>query len=199
MLRETDTERQRDSFGLGNNYTYIQHIQTTTKQQQKVVGGVLKELLRIQTRIRIHRLHTEKSSLIWYYFKAACNSTRWQRTKVGKAFCLARAYRLHSPPHNNERKKWSREKNKPEREWERERGEREKARGKSETDSCGMFELVNCFALVCNIKNRMQSMKWMSEKSVEEEGRRGGVKRKLQKSQIPPLKYICTYYKSWSI
>lgn len=56
-----------------------------------------------------------------------------------------------------------------------------------------MFEFVNCFALVCNItKNRMQSMKWMSEKRVEEEGRRSRVKRKLQKSQIPPLKYIHT-------
>lgn len=37
MLRQTETDRQRDSFGLGNNYTYIQYIQTTTKQQQKVV------------------------------------------------------------------------------------------------------------------------------------------------------------------
>lgn len=52
MLRQTETDRQiqRDSFGLGNNYTYIQ---TTTKQQQKVVGAwggsqILKELLRIQ-------------------------------------------------------------------------------------------------------------------------------------------------------
>lgn len=38
MLRQTETDRQiqRDSFGLGNNYTYIQ---TTTKQQQKVVGA----------------------------------------------------------------------------------------------------------------------------------------------------------------
>lgn len=35
-------------------------------------------------------------------------------------------------------------------------------------------------------------MKWMSEKREEEKGRRGGVKRKLQKSQIPPLKYIHT-------
>lgn len=43
---------------------------------------------------------------------------------------------------------------------ERESECEKKAKGKSETDSCGMFELVNCFALVCNItKNRMQSMK----------------------------------------
>lgn len=79
-----------------------------------------------------------------------------QRTKVGNTFCLERALIDCTSRTTIQARKKERVSGRV-----RRKAKAEKiAKGTSETDSCGMFELVNCFALVCNItKNRMQSMR----------------------------------------
>lgn len=160
-----------DSFGLGKYSNYDRQLQSNNNIERYLYYCVY---MRAIARIQIaHR----KKLVNMILFKGSLQLSA-QRTKVGNTFCLERARLSIAQAAQQCRKEIQRER---EREWDGKRKRKKWVKGTSETDSCGMFELVNCFALVCNItKNRMQSMRWMREREGVRER-----ERKLQKSQIP--------------